>query len=105
MADERTPSIIDIQQAVCLHFRLRMSEMLSHRRELRVARPRQVAMYLAREMTPLSLPQIARRFDNRDHTTVLHACRLIPKLAADDSALAIAIADVRAAVLRQDIAA
>jgi chromosomal replication initiator protein len=79
--------VTEIQHAVCEASGVRMIEMSSHRRARSVARPRQVAMYLARELTPLSLPQIGRRFD-RDHTTVLHACRTIAALVAADSRFA-----------------
>lgn len=96
---ERSAYIVEIQFAVCRHFGVPMIEMISHRRARRVARPRQVAMYLAREMTPLSLPAIGRHFGNRDHTTVLHACQTILKLMGGDRHLAGDVADIRARLL------
>jgi chromosomal replication initiator protein len=68
-------SLADIQAAACRHFGLSPDELLSSSRAARVAWPRQVAMYLARELTEESLPAIGRHFGGRDHTTVLHACR------------------------------
>jgi chromosomal replication initiator protein len=68
-------SLADIQTAACQHFGLSPEELLSPSRAARVAWPRQVAMYLARELTSESLPAIGRHFGGRDHTTVLHALR------------------------------
>jgi chromosomal replication initiator protein len=68
-------TITQIQAAACEHFGLSSSELLSTSRSARVAWPRQLAMYLARELTESSLPAIGREFGGRDHTTVLHACR------------------------------
>lgn len=93
------PSIADIRSVVAEHFGLREIEMRSHRRATAVARPRQVAMYLARSMTPMSLPAIGRHFGDRDHTTVLHACRVVPQRAEQDAALAAAIAAIEARLL------
>src|SRR5208282_4802197 len=66
-------TISEIQAATCRHFGLSSDELLSSTRTARVAWPRQVAMYLARELTGESLPAIGRHFGGRDHTTVLHA--------------------------------
>ena len=71
----RVRSIHEIQQATCAHFGITSEELLSTGRSARVAWPRQLAMYLARELTGASLPAIGREFGGRDHTTVLHACR------------------------------
>jgi chromosomal replication initiator protein len=80
-------SIAEIQAAVGAHFGLTPDELLSTTRSARIAWPRQVAMYLARELTGESLPAIGRHFGGRDHTTVLHACRrATTRLAADDDA-------------------
>ena len=68
-------TIADIQQATCMHFGITAEELLSSARSARVAWPRQLAMYLSRELTGASLPAIGREFGGRDHTTVLHACR------------------------------
>jgi len=79
--------IADIQAAACAHFGISLEELLSPARSAHVAWPRQVAMYLARELTAESLPSIGRRFGGRDHTTVLHACRrTAARVAADDAA-------------------
>lgn len=64
--------ISDIQKAVARHYDIPLAEMTSARRARRIARPRQVAMYLAKRLTPRSMPEIGRRFGNRDHTTVIH---------------------------------
>jgi chromosomal replication initiator protein len=80
-------SIAEIQAAVGAHFGLTPTELLSTTRSARIAWPRQVAMYLARELTAESLPAIGRQFGGRDHTTVLHACRRAgTRLAADEDA-------------------
>jgi chromosomal replication initiator protein len=68
-------SVADIQAAVCRHFHVSAQELVSTSRAARVSWPRQVAMYVARELTADSLPTIGRQFGGRDHTTVLHACR------------------------------
>jgi chromosomal replication initiator protein len=79
-------SIADIQAAACEHFGLSREELLSSTRTARIAWPRQVAMYLARELTEESLPAIGRGFGGRDHTTVLHACRRTSaRIAADET--------------------
>jgi chromosomal replication initiator protein len=79
-------SIDEIQAAACEHFGVSSEEMLSSSRTARVAWPRQVAMYLSRELTGESLPAIGRRFGGRDHTTVLHAWRRTSaKIAADEA--------------------
>lgn len=78
------PSIAEIQRRVCERFHLKPIDMVAARRSRDVARPRQVAMYLAKEMTPRSLVEIGRRFGGRDHTTVLHACRQVERLCAAD---------------------
>jgi chromosomal replication initiator protein len=71
----RPRTIAEIQRAACTHFGLTEAELLSSTRSARVAWPRQLAMYLARELTSESLPAIGRQFGGRDHTTVMHACR------------------------------
>jgi chromosomal replication initiator protein len=79
--------IEDIQRVVARHYSVSRTELVSARRTRTVVKPRQVAMYLAKIMTPRSLPEIGRRFGNRDHTTVLHAVRKIELLAKDDNKL------------------
>jgi chromosomal replication initiator protein len=79
-------SVTEIQAAACEHFGLSSEELLSSARTARIAWPRQVAMYLARELTSESLPSIGRHFGGRDHTTVLHAWRrTTARIAADEA--------------------
>ena len=88
-------TIDEIQRAVCAHYRLDKSEMSSKRRVRAIARPRQVAMYLAKELTPRSYPEIGRRFGGRDHSTVIHAVRTVEALRVADSELDAEIAAIR----------
>jgi chromosomal replication initiator protein len=90
---EKRITVDDIQKAVAEHFGLKQADLLSERRTRAVARPRQAAMYLAKQLTTRSLPDIGRRFGGRDHTTVLHAVRRIEELRAQDPTLA---ADIEA---------
>lgn len=76
----RQISIDNIQKTVAEYYRIKVTEMHSRKRSRVIARPRQVAMALAKELTSLSLPEIGASFGGRDHTTVLHACRQITKL-------------------------
>ena len=76
----RQISIENIQKTVADYYKIKTSDMHSKKRSRIVARPRQVAMYLAKELTQLSLPEIAANFGGRDHTTILHGCRQITKL-------------------------
>ncbi len=87
-ASERKVTIDEILRKVADHYNLRMSDLLSARRARAVARPRQVAMYLAKTLTSKSLPDIGRRFGGRDHTTVIHAVRKIEELRQSDSQIA-----------------
>ena len=87
-----TPRISEIQHAVAQHFGTKLIDMVSGRTGRHVARPRQVAMYLSRGLTPHSLPAIGRQFGNRDHTTVLSACRRIDELIECDKDLAASVA-------------
>lgn len=84
---ERRVTIDEIQRRVAEHFNIRLGEMTSDRRARAVARPRQVAMYLAKQLTTRSLPEIGRKFGGRDHTTVMHAVRKIEELKGADPAL------------------
>jgi len=79
--------IEEIQRTVARYYNVSKQELLSHRRTRSIVKPRQVAMYLAKMMTPHSLPEIGRRFGGRDHTTVLHAVRKIEKMAKGDQEL------------------
>jgi len=85
---ERRVTVDDIQKATSEHFGLKQADLLSERRTRAVARPRQAAMWLAKQLTTRSLPDIGRRFGGRDHTTVLHAVRRIEELRAADPQLA-----------------
>ena len=87
-SNERRVTIEEIQRAVVEHFQLKMSDMQSSRSARAVARPRQVAMYLAKQLTPRSLPEIGKKFGGRDHTTVMHAVKQIEKLCEADRSLA-----------------
>jgi chromosomal replication initiator protein len=87
-ANERRVTIDEIQKRAAEHFNIKMSEMTSSRRARAVARPRQVAMYLAKQLTARSLPEIGRKFGGRDHTTVIHAVKKIEELIAVDPTLA-----------------
>jgi chromosomal replication initiator protein len=84
---ERKLGIEEIQKKVAEHFKIRVAEMRSARRSLGVVRPRQVAMYLSKQLTTRSLPEIGRMFGGRDHTTVLHAVRRVEELTALDPVL------------------
>ncbi|MBE6454652.1 MAG: chromosomal replication initiator protein DnaA [Alphaproteobacteria bacterium] len=84
--DKRT-TIDEIQKKVAEHFNISVKEMQSSRRARTVARPRQIAMYLAKQLTSRSLPEIGRKFD-RDHTTVMHAVRKVEELILEDVSLA-----------------
>ncbi|RYY77282.1 MAG: chromosomal replication initiator protein DnaA [Gammaproteobacteria bacterium] len=77
---DKQVGIDNIQKVVCEYYKIKMNDMVSKRRSRSVARPRQVAMALAKELTNHSLPEIGEAFGGRDHTTVLHACRKIKEL-------------------------
>ncbi len=81
-------TIADIQRRVAEHYNMRLTDMTSARRARAVARPRQVAMFLAKQLTGSSLPEIGKKFGNRDHTTVMHACARVTELVVSDSTLA-----------------
>ena len=83
----RQVSVEGIQKTVAEYFKVKISDMHSKKRSRNVARPRQVAMALAKDLTQMSLPEIGEAFGNRDHTTVLHACRTIASLRKHDTAL------------------
>ena len=83
----RQITVENIQKTVAEFFKLKISDMHSKKRNRNVARPRQVAMALAKDLTHMSLPEIGEAFGNRDHTTVLHACRTIASLRKQDSVI------------------
>lgn len=84
-ANRRRITIDEIQRTVCQFYRVDRTEMASKRRARAVVRPRQVAMYLAKVLTPRSYPEIGRKFGGRDHSTVIHAVRLIEELRTRDA--------------------
>ncbi|PKR53665.1 chromosomal replication initiator protein DnaA [Thalassospira marina] len=86
-ASERRVTIEEIQKRVAEHFNIKVSDMHSARRARAVARPRQVAMYLSKQLTTHSLPEIGRKFGGRDHTTVMHAVRKVEELHKTDPSL------------------
>ncbi|MCW1931092.1 chromosomal replication initiator protein DnaA [Pararhodobacter zhoushanensis] len=87
-SSERKVTVEEIQRKVAEHYNIRLSDMIGPKRLRTIARPRQVAMYLSKQMTTRSLPDIGRRFGGRDHTTILHGVRKVEELRASDSQLA-----------------
>ena len=85
---EKRITIVEIQMATAEHYGMKQADLISERRNRAIARPRQAAMWLAKQLTTRSLPDIGRRFGGRDHTTVLHAVRRIEELKAGDPQLA-----------------
>jgi chromosomal replication initiator protein len=83
-ASDRRITIEEIQKKVAEHYNIKLVEMSSARRSRTVARPRQVAMYLAKQLTSRSLPEIGRKFGGRDHTTVMHAVKKVDELREID---------------------
>ncbi len=86
--NSRKITIDEIQKKVVEHYNIKLSDMHSPRRSRSVARPRQVAMYLAKSITTRSLPEIGRKFGGRDHTTVIHAIKTIEEIMVNDPSLA-----------------
>ena len=87
-ASDRKVSLAEIQRTVAEHYNIRLADLIGPRRTRNVARPRQVAMYLAKALTQRSLPEIGRDFGGRDHTTILHGVRRIEELRAIDGGIA-----------------
>ena len=87
-ASDRKVTVEEIQRKVSEHYNIRLSDMIGPKRLRTYARPRQIAMYLAKQMTSRSLPEIGRRFGGRDHTTVMHGVKRIEELMAKDSQIA-----------------
>ena len=87
-ASDRKVTVEEIQRKVSEHYNIRLSDMIGPKRLRTYARPRQIAMYLAKQMTSRSLPEIGRRFGGRDHTTVMHGVKRIEELKAKDSQIA-----------------
>jgi chromosomal replication initiator protein len=97
----RVITVDKIQNTVSNYFNIALSEMLSQRRSRPLARPRQIAMYLAKKMTTRSLPEIGRRFANRDHTTVIHAVKTITRLSEQDDEMKKNISQIKSLLLEQ----
>ncbi len=87
-ASDRKVTVDEIQRKVSEHYNIRLSDLIGPKRVRIIARPRQVAMYLAKHLTSRSLPEIGRRFGGRDHTTVMHGVRRIEELKAVDNQIA-----------------
>lgn len=83
-SNDQRLTVEEIQRKVAEYFNIKMSDMVTNRRMQNIARPRQVAMYLAKQLTSKSLPEIGRKFGGRDHTTILHAVKKVQELASDD---------------------
>lgn len=86
-ASDRKVTIEEIQRRVAEHYNVRLSDLIGPKRVRTIARPRQIAMYLSKQLTPRSLPEIGRRFGGRDHTTIMHGVRRIEELKTTDSQL------------------
>ena len=97
----RVITVDKIQNIVSNYFNIALGEMLSQRRSRPLARPRQIAMYLAKKMTTRSLPEIGRRFANRDHTTVIHAVKTITRLSEQDDEMKKNISQIKSLLLEQ----
>ena len=97
----RVITVDKIQNVVSHYFDIPLSEMLSQRRSRPLARPRQIAMFLAKKMTTRSLPEIGRRFANRDHTTVIHAVKTITRLSEQDDEMKKNINQIKSLLLEQ----
>jgi chromosomal replication initiator protein len=85
---DRKITVEEIQRKVSDHYNIRLSDMIGTKRVRSYARPRQIAMYLSKQLTTRSLPEIGRRFGGRDHTTVIHGVRRIQDLKEKDSQIA-----------------
>jgi len=84
-ANDRRINVEDIQRTVAGHYNIKVSDMHSARRSVAVARPRQIAMYLSKQLTAKSLPEIGRKFGGKDHTTVMHAIKRVEELCGRDN--------------------
>lgn len=90
----------DIQEAVCTQFHVKMTELKSRRRSKTLVHPRQIAMYLCRELTDSSYPEIGRHFGGKDHTTIIHACRQVAKAKEHDQTLQATLESLKDQILR-----
>jgi len=101
IGDKKTiVAIDDIQEAVCTQFHVKLSELKSRRRSKTLVHPRQIAMYLCRELTDASYPEIGRQFGGKDHTTIIHACRQVTKAKEGDATLNATIEALKEQILR-----
>uniref|UniRef100_UPI003F55E0ED helix-turn-helix domain-containing protein n=1 Tax=Lentilactobacillus kefiri TaxID=33962 RepID=UPI003F55E0ED len=96
--DNRQLSIVDIQNKVASYFHISISDLKGKKRMKSIVMPRQIAMYLAREMTSNSLPKIGKEFGGKDHTTVIHACDKIAEIIKLDSDLRKEISDIKSSL-------
>ena len=96
---ENHVTIENIQKTVCDYFKINIREMLSQRRSRYLVRPRQIAMYLTKNLTSKSLPDIGNEFSGRDHTTVIHSVKTIDKLKANDEEISKAIDKLKNKIL------
>jgi chromosomal replication initiator protein len=90
----------DIQEAVCAQFHIKMTELKSRRRSKTLVHPRQIAMYLCRELTDSSYPEIGRHFGGKDHTTIIHACKQVAKAKEQDQTLQATLESLKEQILR-----
>ena len=90
----------DIQEAVCTQFHVKMTELKSRRRSKTLVHPRQIAMYLCRELTDASYPEIGRQFGGKDHTTIIHACRQVTKAKETNTVLQATLETLKEQILR-----
>ena len=97
--NKKSINVESIQNIVAVYFNLNIQEMLSPRRSRSLARPRQIAMYLAKKYTTNSLPEIGRKFSNRDHTTVIHAVKKIDELVKNDNEIKHSITEIKKILL------
>ena len=97
--NKKSINVESIQNIVAVYFNLNIQEMLSPRRSRSLARPRQIAMYLAKKYTTNSLPEIGRKFSNRDHTTVIHAVKKIEGLIKSDNEINHSVAEIKKRLL------
>ena len=93
--NNKSINVESIQNLVASYFNLNIQEMLSPRRSRALARPRQIAMYLAKQYTTNSLPDIGRKFSNRDHTTVIHAVKKISELIQKDNEIRQSVMEIK----------
>lgn len=93
-------SMEDIQEAVCTQYHVKLTELKSRRRSKTLVHPRQIAMYLCRELTDASYPEIGRHFGGKDHTTIIHACRQVAKGKESDPALHATLEKLKEQILR-----